>query len=98
MSPYNQLFAVLPWLSCQLDAFKMATEEEDYYLARKRAAIQYLNEHHVPKCFQKLLNDVVVERPNDIFGYMVGKVNFNAAKVLGAGLTEAGSYLLSLLL
>jgi hypothetical protein len=48
----------------------MATEEEKYR-ARKQAAVQYLKENEVPKCFQELLNDVVVERPDDIFGYMV---------------------------
>ena len=51
-------------------AFKMATDQEEY-LERKRAAVQYLSDNQVPKCFQKLLNDVVLDRPDDIFGYMV---------------------------
>lgn len=51
----------------------MATEQEKKYLERKRAAVQYLMDNDVPKCFQKLLNDVVAERPDDIFGYMVWK-------------------------
>lgn len=48
----------------------MAAEQEKYF-ERKRAAVQYLKDNEVPKCFQKLLNDVVLERPKDIFGYMV---------------------------
>lgn len=55
------------------DAFKMAAENEEKYLERKRAAVQYLEHNEVPKRFQTLLNDVVVETPDDIFGYMVWK-------------------------
>ncbi|XP_028391030.1 enolase 4-like [Dendronephthya gigantea] len=48
----------------------MAAETEAKYLDRKRAAVRYLKDNEVPKRFQRLLNDVVVKRPDDIFGYM----------------------------
>ena len=51
----------------------MAAESEEKYFERKRRAVQYLKDNDVPKCFQKLLNDVVLEMPEDIFGYMVWK-------------------------
>ena len=51
----------------------MAAESEQKYFERKRRAVQYLKDNDVPKCFQKLLNDVVLEMPEDIFGYMVWK-------------------------
>ena len=49
----------------------MAAESEEKYFERKRRAVQYLKDNDVPKCFQKLLNDVVLKMPEDVFGYMV---------------------------
>lgn len=49
----------------------MATEEESKYLERKRFAIEYLKTNDVPNCFQKLLNNILEEPPDDIFGFMV---------------------------
>ena len=38
---------------------------------RKRQAISYLKENGVPKRIKNLLNTVVNDNPNDLFGFMV---------------------------
>jgi len=49
----------------------MAVKSGAYSLEEKRQAVAYFNKNEVPKQIEELLNKMIKEKPNDIFGYMV---------------------------
>ena len=42
----------------------------------KKRAIAYYSENKVPQNIEKLLNDMFLEEPSDMYGYMVSLIHF----------------------
>ena len=41
-------------------------------LEMKREAVKYYNDNAIPQCLENLLNQMYLENPADLYGYMVG--------------------------
>lgn len=52
---------------------KVSKEDQEFYELKNKAA-EYYRSNGVPEKIEDVLNEMIVHKPNDIYGYLVGHI------------------------
>lgn len=52
---------------------KVSKEDQEFYELKNKAA-EYYRSNGVPEKIEDVLNEMIVHKPNDIYGYLVGQI------------------------